>query len=142
MSNVIWLKRFPGTLQGGLFPYEADGQADVFDLPFNKPLRADLWQPRNPEASRRYWAIVSRVARGIGKDKEDVDRKLRVLAGHCDVFFTENFGEVRVAKSIQEKECDEAAFQAYFDTAIPFLYTEFGLDHKAVDDILKGRPRR
>lgn len=142
MAGTIWLKRlrYAGS-DIGLWPYDKEGTADVLELPLSKPLRADIWQPRNNDLTRLYWAIVSRLARGMGRDKEDIDRELRVLAGHCDTYLTEKYGQIRVPKSIKEKDCDEMAFKAYFDACIPLIYSEFDIDHKAIDDLLKPKDR-
>lgn len=123
----------------GLFPYDRDGAADFSELPFEKPLKAEIFQPADPDIKRLYWAVVSRIARGMGRDKEDVHADLCAMADHCHVYFSERHGQVRVPKSVSDRKCDAAVFRRYFDTVIPLIYSELGIEPAALADLLEKK---
>lgn len=136
--SVIWVKRHELSVR----PYDPEGVYAFELLPPGKPLRARITQPRNARMLALYWSVVARVARGIGRSTEALDRYLRVASGHCDIYKTEKYGEIRVPRPINFEECeDEAEFIAFFDSAIVVIYGELGIEPAAIADLVDRKDR-
>lgn len=136
--SIVWVKRSGLAIA----PYDAEGVHEFERLPPGRPMRARITMPRNAKLLALYWSIVARVARGMGKSTEALDRYLRVAAGHCDIYRTEKYGEVRVPRPINFEECDdEAEFIAFFDSAIIVIYSELGIEPAAIADLVERKRR-
>lgn len=134
----LWLKRYGQSL----VPYDDDGVHDFETLPPATPLRGMVNQPRNAKRLALYWSIVGRVARAIGRPTEALDRYLRVASGHCDIFHTQKYGEVRIPKPINFEECqDETEFMAFFDAALIVIHSELGIEPEALADLIERKNR-
>jgi hypothetical protein len=131
----FWLKRFGMAFH----PYEEEGAQLITEIPQNVPTHHEVYVQPNEELRRFYWSLVGRLARGMGRDKEDFDYELRVKAGHCRRYLLTEGGEVAVPKSLKREECDGAEFSRYIDNVVPVLYSIF--DPKLIDEMMKKRPR-
>lgn len=132
----LWLRKVGPSLQ----PFGEEDKADFERMPYGKSLKAEITQPRNVEFLRLYWALVKRVAQGIGKDPDWVDWALRVETGHCDVFMTRGGREVLRVRSISFAEMpDETSFRTYFNECVGVIYDRWGIDPASVADLLLPR---
>lgn len=129
------MKLFVRRVGHALFP---DGDASVAEfenLPQDKPLQADVTQPRNIKFHRLYFALCKRIGSGIGKDTDWVDRAFRTATGHYDIF---RYGgeEKFVLRSIAFHKLDEIGFREFFNQCCEVAYTEWKIDPASVADLL------
>lgn len=128
----VWLRR----VGDGLFP---DGDASICEfakIPFGKPLRAEVKQPRNPRYHRWFFAICNRIAGGVGSDAETIANVFKHATGHVDIIKTKSYGEISVPKSISFAKLDDISFHEFVEKCIQVAYNEFGIDPADLADLL------
>jgi len=108
----------------------------MLSLPFNKSLRIEVRQPRNPAFHRLFFALCKRIGDGIGKDTEQIATVFKYATGHYDAFKTKTYGEVKVPRSISFAKLDETAFRVFFDRCVEVALTEWGIDAASLADLL------
>lgn len=134
----VWLRR----VGDSLFP---DGDASICEfakIPFGKPLRAEVKQPRNPAFHRLYFALCHRIAGGIGSDAETISNVFKFATDHIDIVKTKSYGEVKITKSISFAKMDNGQFRDFFDRCVSVAFTEWGLDATAFSDLLDQKTER
>lgn len=126
----LWVKRVGNALYG-----DGDEALAAMELlPFDKPLQADLRQPRNSKFSKLYWVICQRIGVGIGKDRQWVSDAFKVETGFCQVF---NYGGKPHLVLKSTANLDEVAFKAYFESCVQIAYDRWGVDPASIADILE-----
>lgn len=94
-------------------------------------LQVYLWQGRNPDLLRKFWAIVSKVVETCKtpwEDKEEAADALKLALGITDVGSTVN-GQMFVRPgSISFSAMDEAHFRKFFEDAMALLSKVTGVD--------------
>lgn len=128
----FWVRRIDNTLV-------ADGDESVSEfsrLPFNRPLRVEVKQPRNLQFHKLYWSLVHRIADGIGSDPENVSDLFKIATGHCTIIKSKAHGVIKLPKSISFAKMDADSFRVFFEACVTTLYEEWGIDPSAVADLL------
>lgn len=125
----LWVKR----VNNSLYPDGDDALAAMELLPFDKPLQADLKQPKSQKFSRLYWSICARLASGLGKDRKWVSDALKVETERFSVF---RYGarDHFVLHSTSDMEADQ--FKVYFEDALQIIYGRWGIDPSSIADLL------
>lgn len=131
----IWLKR----VGVALLP-DGDESIAVFSkIPFNKSLYAEVKQPRNGAHHRLFWAVVQRIANGIGKSADEVCDVLKIGTGHCTYVQTKSYGRLALPKSISFAAMDQTAFSEFFEKALVVIFEEWGIDRSAFQDLIADK---
>jgi hypothetical protein len=131
----LWVKR----VGVALLP-DGDESIAVFSkIPFNKSLHAEVKQPRNGAHHRLLWAVVHRVAEGVGAEPENVMDLIKVATGHCVSVKTKTRGTLQFPKSISFAAMDQTAFREFFDKALIVIFQEWGIDKDAFSDLIQDK---
>lgn len=131
----IFLKR----VGNALWPDGDESVCELAKLPFGKPLKAEVKQPRNPRFHRLYFALCHRIANGIGSEAEAVSSVFKFATNHVDVIKTKSYGDVKVPKSISFAKLDETSFREFFNRCLVVAFEEWGLDGGAFADLLDSK---
>jgi hypothetical protein len=119
-----------------LYPDGDESIVEFGRLPFGKPLRVEVRQPRNVQFHRLYFALCKRIADGIGSTAENVSDVLKVATGHVTIIRTKSYGDVKIPKSISFAKMDQTAFSGFFERCVQVIYAEWGIEPNAVADLL------
>ena len=120
----IWVKRSGS----GLFVYERIGEEDIQKLPLDTPLKAEITQPRNYKRLQLHHCLLHIVAKGIGIDKETVEKDIKKALGYYVEVTRPNGAVVPVFKSVSYSAMpDEAAFIEFFEREIQAVYHLYGI---------------
>jgi Protein of unknown function (DUF1367) len=130
--SEFYAKRHGNTL----YPDGDESIAEFASVPFGKPLRVEVKQPRNVQWHRLYFALCHRIANGIGSTSEKVSDTLKVATGHCTTLRTKSYGSIQVPKSISFAAMDQTEFSAFFERCVKVIYEEWGIEPEAVADLL------
>ena len=136
--TVLYLRRVGNALH-------ADGDESVCELlklPFNKSLKAEVRQPRNPAFHRLYFSLCSRIGDGVGADAESISTVFKFATGHYDILKTKSYGEVKIPKSISFAKMDNTSFREFFDRCLVVAFENWGLDATAFSDLLDSKTER
>ena len=129
----IWLKR----VGNALYP-DGDASIDALSLlPFGRPLRGEIDQPRNLKHHKLFFALCARIAKGIGKDAEFVERAFKIETGHFAHYTLANGRDVVVLGSIAFHKFDQVAFDAFWKECLDIMYRIWRIDPKAVADLIE-----
>ncbi len=128
----LWVRR----VGEGLWADGNESVAEFAKIPFGKPLKAEVKQPRNPRYHRWFFAICARIAGGIGSDAETVANVFKFATGHVDTIKTKTYGEVRIPKSISFAKMDDLLFHEFVEKCIATAYTEWHIDPADLADLL------
>lgn len=131
----LWLKR----VGVALLPDGDESIAAFSKIPFNKPLRAEVKQPRNVQHHKLFWSIVHRVADGIGSEPENVCDVLKIATGHCTTVKTKTHGTLSLPKSISFAKMDQTAFSEFFEKCLVVIFQEWGIDRSAFADLIADK---
>lgn len=131
----LWLKR----VGMALVPDGDESIAAFSKLPFNKSLHAEVKQPRNVQHHRLFWAIVHRVAEGIGAEPQNVTDVLKIATGHCTIVKTKTHGTLSLPKSISFAKMDQNQFREFFDKCLIVIFQEWGIDESAFADLIADK---
>lgn len=115
-----------------LHPDGADCAAVFAKLPFGRPIKVEITQPRNVRFHRLYWALVNRIADAVGSEPENVSDLLKIETGHCTIVRSKKYGDLRLPKSISFAKMDEMAFRKFFDACVLVIHETWAI---AVPDI-------
>lgn len=122
-----------------LLPDGDESVAAFAMIPFGKPMRCELKQPRNLQFHKLFWALCSRIASGLGRENitsETVATMLKLATGHFDLYVSKTYGEVRMPKSVSFAKMDGLQFREFFERCVKVVYDEWGIDPSAVADLL------
>lgn len=119
-----------------LHPADDASIGEFARLPFSKPLRCEVKQPRNPAFHRLYFALCKRIADGVGKDAEDISTVFKFATGHVDRIRSKSYGDIMVPKSISFAKLDNTSFRAFFEKCVLVATTEWGIEATAFSDLL------
>lgn len=116
----------------------ADGDeanTEMEKLPQNKPLQADITQPRNLNHHRLFWAMCARIGTGIGQPADWVERAFKVEMGLFDVF---KYGgrELPVLRSIAFSKMDQTEFSEFFERAVAIAYDRWQIPPESLAALL------
>ena len=125
----IWVRR----VGNALFPDGDEANMELEKLPMDKPLQADLKQPRNPKFARLYWVLCTRIGQGIGKDRHWVSDAFKVEIGFCQVF---NYGGKSHLVLKSTTDLDEVAFKEYFEECVQIAYNRWNVPPESIADLL------
>lgn len=114
-----------------LTPASAFDQEALSSYQNGAVLQVFLWQGRNPDLLRKFWAIISKVVETCNtpwEDKEEAADALKLALGITDVGSTVN-GQMFVRPgSISFAAMDEGRFRKFFDDAMALLSRITGVD--------------
>lgn len=128
----LWLKRV-----GVALVPDGDESIAVFSkIPFNKSLHAQVKQPRNGGHHRLFWAIVHRVAEGVGAEPDNVCDVLKIATGHCTTVKTKSHGVLSLPKSISFAAMDQSEFSVFFEKCLVTIFDEWEIDRSAFQDLI------
>lgn len=128
----LWVQRSATRL----YPVGDESIAVLEKLPFDKPLLAELRQPRNLQMHRLFFALVHRVAEATGQTPENVLDLIKIATGHCETIDSEKYGTLRLPRSIAFHKMDQTLFGEFFERAVQAIYNEFKIDPAFVADLL------
>lgn len=128
----FWTKRIGSTL----CIYDTDSAAEFEHVPWRTPLRTEVTQPRNYEYHKLFFALCSRIARGIGKDTDFVVKALKIETGRYTVFTTLRGREVLQLDSIAFHNMDAIAFKSFFEECVAVIYEKWNIEPASVADLL------
>lgn len=130
--SVFYVRRVGNMLAGA----DDESTCELLKLPFTKPLRAEVKQPRNPAFHRLYWALCARIASGIGVEAESISSIFKLATGHTETIRTKSYGDVKIPKSISFASLDEMGFREFFNRCLEVAWTEWKLNPEAFSDML------
>lgn len=130
--TTLWLRR----VGNALYPDGDESVAEFSKLPFSKPLRCEVKQPRNGGHHRQFWAVCARIANGTGTASENISDVLKIATGHYTSIRSKSYGEIRLPKSIAFHNMDETSFCEFFNRCMTVIFEEWGIDRDAFSDIL------
>jgi hypothetical protein len=130
--TILFLRR----VGNSLVPDGDESIVEFVGLPFGKPMRCEVKQPRNGAFHRLYWALCARIAGGIRADAENISDVLKIATGHYTTIRSKSYGEIRVPKSISFAAMDNQAFGKFFEECVRVIYAEWGVEPSAVEDLL------
>jgi hypothetical protein len=98
-----------------LLPADEDGERGLSRMEDGECVLVSVVRVRCPRELRRYYAICSRIGENQDppRDKDSIDRELRIRAGHFDVMFIEGH-EIRSAKRIAFEKLSQEAWEDYW----------------------------
>lgn len=129
--TVLFVQRVGNTLV-------ADGDESIAafaKIPFGKPLRCEVKQPRNIGFHRLYFSMCQRIGNGVGLDAENISDLFKLATGHVTIIKTKG-GTVRLPKSIAFANLDNIAFREFVERCIQCAYDEWGIDPASLADLL------
>lgn len=107
----------------GLVPAtKADAEA-LAAFPLHEPVTATLSRGRSARMARFYEALVGYVADGIGEDREELKRDLKIKTGRVDSYIVKG-GALKV-KPRSTATMDHSEFKAYLDAAIEVIIADY-----------------
>lgn len=119
---------------------DAESAVVFSKLPFGKPLRVKVQQPRSGPQHRLYWTLVHRIAEAIGAEPENVSDILKIETGHCVTVKSKKHGEVRLPRSISFAAMDQTRFREFFDRCLIVICETWGIERQdilaAVEDLI------
>lgn len=120
-----------------LVPDGADCASVVAKLPFGRPIRVDLKQPRNPLRHRLYWALCHRIGDAVGVDSENISDLLKIETGHCVIVKSKKYGELRLPRSISFAKVSETEFKTFLDRCIQVIHENWGISRPDILEAIK-----
>lgn len=136
--SELWLIKSGNALH----PADDESVSEFGRLPFSKPLRCEVKQPRNPSHHRLYFALCHRIANGIGSEAESISTVFKMATGHYEPIHTKSYGVVKAPKSISFAKMDQTAFNAFFEKCLDVAFTQWGIDRSAFADLLDPKTFR
>lgn len=116
----------------GLTPASAIDEEAMGKFPLGATIKATVIRPRSRPMERFYWALMTKVAKGIGFNKEGLSDEVMRVTGRMDSFILSNGWQRVRAKRISEM--DHYSFLEYVDEAVEVLLRVFlsGTDRAAL----------
>lgn len=133
--TTLYLKRVGNMLA----PDGDESIGALASIPFSKPLKCKVWQPRNIRAHRLFFAVCRRIGDGIGRDEEQIATVFKLAAGHYDTIHSKSYGEIRVPKSIAFDKMDNVAMSAFMQKCFDIAMTEWGIEAASLEDLIDPR---
>lgn len=130
--NDFWAIRVGNVL----VPDGTESIAAFAKLPFGKPMKVEVKQPRNLQHHKLFWALCQRIADGIGSTAENVSDVLKIGSGHFSLVRTKTYGDLKLPKSIAFNNMDQTEFHAFFERCVQTIYSEWAIDPASVADLL------
>ncbi len=130
--SVLYLRR----VGNALFPDGDEAIVELVKLPFGKPLRAEVKQPRNPAFHRLFWALCARIASGIGAEPENIATIFKFATDHVEKIHSKTYGYIKVPKSISFAKMDETDFRAFFNHCVLIALNEWGIEPESLSDLI------
>lgn len=127
---LFWAKRTANVLS----PDGDESIVELSKLPFGKPLRVEVKQPRSGPQHRLYWALCQRIGNAVGADPENISDLIKIETGHCEVVKSAKYGEIRLPRSIAYANMDQISFQDFVSKAIDVICNNWGMQRKDVLD--------
>ena len=110
-----------------LWPSDAASEEAMRRIPPEKLVHVEVIRERNAKHHRLYFVLLHIVAKGLGKDEDEIDYILRLESGHCEpVKMADGRIEHRV-KSISWAKMDQLAFTPFFERCIQVIYEQYGI---------------
>jgi hypothetical protein len=131
----LFLKR----VGNALYPDGDESVEALSHMPFGKTLRGEVDQPRSVKHMRLFFALCSRIAKGIGKPTEFVERAFKIETGHFDHYRLASGRDVMVLGSIAFHRMDQVAFKEFWERCIQIMYEKWQIDPASVNDLLEDR---
>lgn len=109
-------------------------------VPRNTLVHIEVKQERNGAHHRLYFVLVGIIANAFDQDRDDVDYKLRIAAGHYkEVSFPNGVTEKRPL-TIRWAKMDQIAFKVFFEKIVRTVYELYGMlpedTQREIDSIL------
>lgn len=142
---VLHLKKH----NGALVPVDQLGQDCFEELKFGQTYKAVITKPREGKLHRKFFLILGQIVDMsdlyTGKVKsvavEELMETIKYKAGHYRItgeMSVKGYGKVPImkTKSISYKDCDDAAFEAFYRSAVSVIIKgaeELGIDPDCID---------
>ncbi len=123
-----------------LHPDGTESHAAFSHVPFGKPVRVEVKQPRNGNHHRLFWALCARIATSIGAESENIADLFKVATGHATVIRSKTYGELRLPKSISFAKMDQTQFDEFFNRCVLCAYEEWKIPPEMIADLLAPTP--
>lgn len=115
----------------GLRACDAHSEALLCDLPQGKRLRVKITQDRSGPHHRLFFAMLSMVAKGCGRDAEELLDIIKIETGHVRKVKA-NRRTYEFPASIAWHNMDQRKFNAFFEVACQVIEEEVGLKQPAL----------
>lgn len=125
-----WLIREGNALR----PFGRESSEQLSKLPHNKPVYAEIRQPRNGKHHRLFWTLTHRIGEAVGVDGDAVAHVLKIRTGHVREIRTKRGVEL-MPLSISFAKLDQIAFDKFFNQCLDVITSEWGI---ARPDILEA----
>ena len=112
-----------------LVPFNAIAAEDMMRLPFGKPLKVRVTQPRSLPQSNFYWVSLSEIvqATDCAPTSKHLHRAIKMETGWTMPVFDRHKTIIsHVPDSISFEQMDQVTFNQYMETAQRFLAERFG----------------
>ncbi len=125
-----------------LHPADDASICEFARLPFAKPLKCEVKQPRNPQFHRLFFALCSRIASGVGRDAEEIATVFKFATGHVDQIHSKTYGYIKIPKSISFAKLDDTGFRKFFDECVLVATAEWGIPAESLSDLLDPKTEK
>lgn len=115
---------------------DPESAAQLAKVPRGTLVHVEVRQPRNIAHHRLFWALVHRIADGIGCDAEALADHLKVRAGHVRTVNTQ-LGVKEYPASISFAAMDQAKFSDFFNRCVTIIVEDLGIRRPDVLDQVK-----
>ena len=116
-----------------LLAADAESAAQFAKIPREKLVHVEVRQPRNGAHHRLYWALVHRIAEGLGCDAEALSDHLKVRAG-CVRTVNTREGVKEYPASISFAAMDQTKFSDFFNRCVTIIVEDLGIRRPDVLD--------
>jgi hypothetical protein len=126
----------------GLYPADGLAETEVYTLPANIDLRAEVANPRRSVPQLRlYWAILQLVAENMDKptNRNILHQWVKLRCGVVDDLVLRSGEIIELPGSIAIDQMDETAFNSFFDQALTHITA--GLTNLAREDLIAEAER-
>jgi len=115
----------------GLRACDAHSEALLCELPQGKRLRVKITQDRSGPHHRLFFSMLGMVAKGCGRDAEELLDIIKIETGHVRVVHSRR-RIYKIPASIAWHNMDQRKFNAFFEVACQVIEEEVGLKQPAL----------
>jgi len=105
----------------GLIPLNDAAAASLHGIPVNSEIVAKVVRPpkpRNLSHHNRYWALIDKVARALGRTREEVHFVVKLESGLSVPVKTADGQTYRMPGSIAWSKMDQQVFNSFYERAL------------------------
>ena len=140
--TTLWVIRSGNALH----PADDESVVEFASIPFGKPMKAELTQPRHGGRHRFFWKLCHQIGKAVGAPAANIADILKIETGYCEIVRSKKYGELRLPKSISYAAMSETDFAVFVEDCIRAIYENWAIVRAdimpAVNEMLAPKTER